>query len=138
MLTEGATFDFEMIYALFTRTAYACKRLGEDAAFAQKLNDVLEKLPPLRVSERYGTICEWIRDYEITYPVVFNWEPISDFPARTDGVKAETVTQCAQAFCRTVEEAGYIPMVYFNKSQGYSVMNLAELKDYHFSQYILV
>ena len=68
MLTEGATFDFEMIYALFTRTAYACKRLSEDAAFAQKLNDVLEKLPPLRVSERYGTICEWIRDYEETEP----------------------------------------------------------------------
>lgn len=68
MLTEGATFDFEVIYALFTRTASACKRLGEDAAFAKKLEDVLEKLPPLRVSERYGTICEWIRDYEENEP----------------------------------------------------------------------
>jgi len=77
-------------------------------------------------------VAEWIREYEITYPVVFNWEPIPNAAARTDGVDAETVTECAAAFCEKVKAAGYIPMVYFNKNQGYSVMNLAKLKDYHF------
>ena len=68
MLTHGATIDFEIIYALFTRTAYACELLQEDTAFAASLTDVLKRLPPLLVSERYGTLCEWIEDYEETEP----------------------------------------------------------------------
>ncbi|MBP3300063.1 MAG: glycoside hydrolase family 95 protein [Clostridia bacterium] len=67
-LTRGATFDFEVIYALFTRTVYACKMLGEEEEFGEKLRKTLKKLPPLRISERYGTLCEWIRDYEEVEP----------------------------------------------------------------------
>lgn len=67
-LTRGATFDFEMIYALFTRVKYACEILGKDPAFGEKLQNVLDRLPPLRISERYGTICEWIKDYEEVEP----------------------------------------------------------------------
>ena len=68
MLTQGATIDFEIIYALFTRTAYACGLLGEDDAFAWELRAALDRLPPLRVSERYGILCEWIEDYEECEP----------------------------------------------------------------------
>ncbi|MBQ8351232.1 MAG: glycoside hydrolase family 95 protein [Clostridia bacterium] len=68
MLTYGATIDFEIIDALFTRTIYACRKLEGDGVFAAQLSAVLEKLPPLRVGERYGTICEWIQDYEEQEP----------------------------------------------------------------------
>ncbi len=68
MLTHGATIDFQIIRALFTRTAYACKLLGVDGDFAKTLEDTLEKLPPMRISERYGTVQEWIKDYEETEP----------------------------------------------------------------------
>lgn len=68
MLTHGATIDFEIIYALFTRTAYACDTLGEDPAFANQLKATLDRLPPLRVSEKYGILCEWIRDYDEVEP----------------------------------------------------------------------
>lgn len=67
MFTYGATIDFEIIYALFTRTIFACNRLN-DSAFAEELAGALEKIPPLRISDRYGTICEWIRDYEEAEP----------------------------------------------------------------------
>jgi alpha-L-fucosidase 2 len=67
MLTQGATIDFEIIYALFTRTAYACGLLG-DTAFADELKAALDRLPPLRVSEKYGILCEWIRDYDECEP----------------------------------------------------------------------
>ncbi len=67
MFTYGATIDFEIIYALFTRTIFACERLN-DPAFADRLNEVLKKIPPLKISERYGTICEWIKDYEEAEP----------------------------------------------------------------------
>ncbi|MBP3570573.1 MAG: glycoside hydrolase family 95 protein [Clostridia bacterium] len=68
MLTHGATIDFEIIYALFTRTAYACDTLGEDPAFANQLKATLDRLPPLRVSEKYGILQEWIRDYDEVEP----------------------------------------------------------------------
>ena len=68
MFTEGATIDYQIIYALFTRTAHACKVLGIDEDFTKTLFDVLAKLPPMEISERYGTIREWIKDYEETEP----------------------------------------------------------------------
>ena len=68
MLTHGATIDFEIIYALFTRTAYASDLLGEDPAFADELKATLDRLPPLRVSEKYGILCEWIEDYDEVEP----------------------------------------------------------------------
>ena len=68
MFTEGATIDYQIIYALFTRTAHACKVLGIDEAFSETLFAVLDKLPPMEISERYGTIREWIKDYEETEP----------------------------------------------------------------------
>ena len=68
MFTEGATIDYQIIYALFTRTAHACKVLGIDEDFSNTLSDVLNKLPPMEISERYGTIREWIKDYEETEP----------------------------------------------------------------------
>ncbi len=68
MFTEGATIDFQIIYALFTRTAHACKVLYKDEEFSKTLFEVLEKLPPMEISERYGTIREWIKDYEETEP----------------------------------------------------------------------
>ena len=68
MLTHGATIDFEIIYALFTRTVYACDLLGEDESLATELKTALDRLPPLRVSERYGILCEWIHDYEECEP----------------------------------------------------------------------
>ncbi len=68
MFTEGATIDFQIIYALFTRTAHACKVLNKDEEFSKTLFEVLEKLPPMEISKRYGTIREWIQDYEETDP----------------------------------------------------------------------
>lgn len=43
---------------------YACELLGKDAELADQMKLTLSKLPPLKISNRYGTICEWIEDYE--------------------------------------------------------------------------
>ncbi len=68
MFTHGATIDFEIIRALYTRVIHACKVLGIDADFATCMEDILTRLPKLRVSKRYGTLCEWIKDYEEVEP----------------------------------------------------------------------
>lgn len=66
-LTYAATMDLQIIYALFTRVADACKKFG-DESYAEELEAVIAKLPPMKISERYGTICEWIEDYEEVDP----------------------------------------------------------------------
>jgi len=68
MFTYGATIDFEIIYALFTRVIHACNILDDNKNFSTELEDILKRLPPLKVSERYGTLCEWIKDYEEVEP----------------------------------------------------------------------
>jgi GH25 family lysozyme M1 (1,4-beta-N-acetylmuramidase) len=40
------------------------------------------------------------------------------------------LTQCAVAFCETVQDAGYQPMVYSNLSYFYLHFDLSQLKDF--------
>lgn len=78
-------------------------------------------------------ILPYLQKYNITYPVVFDWETIANEPdARTNGMDGQTVTNCANAFCRRIEEAGYTPMVYFNQAAGYMTYDLSVLANYDF------
>ena len=62
--------------------------------------------------------------------MAFDWESIPGDTARTDGLDGETVTRCAAAFCKRIEDAGYKPAVYFNQNQGYLHYDLRELTEY--------
>jgi alpha-L-fucosidase 2 len=68
MFTHGSTIDFQIITALLTRVIYACQVLNTEPEFADRMEKILGKLPPMRISDRYGTVCEWIEDYEETEP----------------------------------------------------------------------
>lgn len=53
-----------------------------------------------------------IKDYQITYPVAFDWELNSgDY---------DEVTQACETFCNIVKSYGYQPMVYSNRNRWYS------------------
>jgi len=69
---------------------------------------------------------------ELDGPVVFDWENIDNDAARTDGVDPATVSAMAAAFCETVEEAGYPPMIYFNQYIGYILYDLEAVAEYPF------
>ena len=71
------------------------------------------------------------REY-VTYPVVCDWEYLGGKESRAYGVDAKVITECIAAFCQRVEEAGYQPMVYFNKYCGYVKMDLSKLTRYPF------
>lgn len=72
-----------------------------------------------------------LKDYPVTMPVVFDWERVSEDTAAA-AVDGDTMTDCAEAFCRTVADAGYTPMVYFNQSQAEWEYELERLSDYPF------
>jgi GH25 family lysozyme M1 (1,4-beta-N-acetylmuramidase)/GH24 family phage-related lysozyme (muramidase) len=75
---------------------------------------------------------EQIKGYPITYPVVFDWERIGGSETRTYGLATQTLCDAANAFCQTVEEAGYKPMIYFNSYCGYVKYDLRQILDYEF------
>jgi len=79
-----------------------------------------------------------IKDYNITYPVVFDWEIIMEDAARTDNISVETLADCCTAFCERVKSAGYTPMIYQNLRTSLLKLDLLRLKDYDFwlAQYI--
>ena len=71
-----------------------------------------------------------IRDYPITYPVVFDWEQVSSLGARTRDPDWEVVGDCAVAFCEAVAAEGYTPMTYFNKYMAYITLDMEKYQRY--------
>jgi len=73
-----------------------------------------------------------LEGYDITYPVVFDWEVIGKSSARTYGLDTDTLSKCATAFCDEVAAAGYSPMIHFTSYAGYIKYDLSRLLDYDF------
>ena len=82
--------------------------------------------------EEANFVLDAIKDYNVTFPVVFDWERITNASARTDGLPGGTITLCARTFCDTIAQAGYTPMVYFNLDLAYLGYDLNQLKNYDF------
>ena len=58
----GPAMDSQILTVLFCDVIKAAGILGRDAAFAEKLTDMLRKLPQPQVG-RYGQIMEWAEDF---------------------------------------------------------------------------
>ena len=76
-------------------------------------------------------VLERVRDYDLTMPVVFDWEHIEGVEeARSNQVDTETVTACAVAFCDRIAQAGYQTAFYCNGMLGYLHYDLSQLERY--------
>ena len=78
-----------------------------------------------------------IEGYDLTMPVVMDWEPSGGIDGRTYGVEPQEITAAVRGFCDRIREAGYEPMIYFNSNTAYARMDLRELTDirFWFAQY---
>ena len=94
--------------------------------FSQAINET-------EAAEQAHLVLDTIKGYNITYPVVFDWEIITYDGSRTKYLGGDVITRCAQTFCRIVEDAGYIPMTYANPSDiSYGRLDLAQVTDWPF------
>ena len=91
-----------------------------------------QAITPAEALEEAETVLTAIGDAEITYPIVFDWEFVTTDTARTDDISAKTLTECSIAFCERIQQAGYLPMIYQNKSTSLLNLNLPELTEYDF------
>lgn len=66
-LTYGATYDMQILRALFTTTAESIRLTGGDTGLAARLDEMRERLSPTRIGSD-GRILEWIREFREAEP----------------------------------------------------------------------
>ncbi|MBR5682166.1 MAG: glycoside hydrolase family 25 protein [Ruminococcus sp.] len=81
--------------------------------------------------EEADHVIDALAPYDITYPVVYDWEIVHD-AARTDSVSVEALADCCVAFCERVKDSGYTPMIYQNRETAMHKLDLPRVKDYDF------
>lgn len=135
----GAGVEFAMIRVGYR--GYGSGKLVEDEKFVDNIEGALsagldvgvyffsQALNVEEALEEADFMLERIAPYDITMPVVFDWEFVND-EARTANMDRRTLTDCCLAFAQYMEEKGYQPMSYFNTSQMRNNINIWELEDY--------
>lgn len=100
--------------------------LYEDVLFKQNIEGALSNGIPVGVyffsqalsvqeaREEASYILSLIKDYKITYPVVFDWETTSGYRTYNAGLSKDQMDAIASTFCDMVSSAGYTPMIYGN------------------------
>lgn len=90
-----------------------------------------QAITPEEAEEEARQVLDWLDGRTLECPVAYDWEPIEDQPdARTNGLDGETVTACAKAFCQSIQEGGYRPMLYCNGMLGYLSYDVSQLTEY--------
>lgn len=123
---------------------YTEGKLYEDSFFRQNMEGALaagldvgvyffsQAVNVREALEEAAFVLERIRDYELTYPVVFDWERQTAEGSRTARVSGRAQTNCAVAFCSKLERAGYLPMVYASPAKAYGELDLSRLTGWPF------
>jgi len=89
-----------------------------------------QAITPEEAVEEAEFVLELVKDWKFEIPIVFDWEQAGG--SRTVNMDPRTLTDCAKAFCQTIEDAGFDAMVYFNVKQAYYEIYLDELTEYGF------
>lgn len=71
-----------------------------------------------------------IKDYKITYPVVFDTEEVLNDEARTERLSVDELTQITVAFCDEISKGGYTPAIYANLRWFALSLDMSKLSDY--------
>lgn len=97
-----------------------------------------QAITPAEARQEAEFTVAYIRNYDITMPVAFDWEHVENPDARTaDMFDRNLLTECALTFQEIVEAAGYTAMVYFNSYQAEELLDLWLLRynDFWFALY---
>ena len=62
-IAAGTTMDNQLVFDLFTNTIRATHILNEDKAFAEKLQNTLAKMSPMRIG-KHSQLQEWMQDWD--------------------------------------------------------------------------
>lgn len=91
-----------------------------------------QAITPEEAADEAKTVIAELSEYEVLYPVVFDWEIVGDESARTNDISAYTLNECASVFCNTVARGGYIPMIYSVKRMALFKFDMSRLAGFDF------
>ena len=80
--------------------------------------------------EEASAVLSWIQEYKITYPVFIDTEGAGG-NGRADGLDVDTRTMVCEAFCRTIENAGYQAGVYASRNWYNNNLHTQRLENYY-------
>lgn len=80
--------------------------------------------------EEANFVLENIAGYQVSYPIVFDVEMITNANGRANALSKEERTNIAIAFCETIRQAGYTPMIYGNVKCFTKLLDMTRLQDY--------
>lgn len=80
--------------------------------------------------EEAAFVLQYLENYDISYPVIFSMEHITNDTARIDALTKEEKTQIAKAFLEDIASAGYNAMLSGNKEWMFADINYAALSEY--------
>ena len=119
---------------------YISGDLGEDKYFRDNIRGALDNgievgiyffsqaLNLQEMQEELDFTLELIRDWNVTLPVVCDWEQVLAAGSRSRAPNWQVVTDCIVAFCDGLAAAGYQPMTYFNPTMAYLRLDLPRLE----------
>lgn len=134
--------DFVMLRAGFR--GYGSGSLNADDKFAENCRGAKDAglevgayffsqaINAVEAAEEAEFVLSVVKEYELSYPIAYDWEHIDYDTARTDEMSGDEITECANAFCSVIENAGYEAIIYFNCELGYFNYNLSRISGYHF------
>lgn len=135
----------ENIDYVFIRAGYRGSTKGsilEDEYFRDNIEGALENgidvgvyfytqaVTEAEAVEEANMVLELLEPYSITYPVVLDLEEVDAESGRTSKMTQEEYTRAALAFCRTIEAAGYHPMIYGNLKTFLIMLDMNQLEEY--------
>ena len=136
---DGITFAFIRVgYRGYGSEGKIC----EDEMFKKNIQGALnagirvgvyffsQAISPEEALEEAEFTLSLVQGYNLSYPIVFDWERYSIEESRTYNTESEVITACAKAFCDRIMQAGYRPMIYLNCDLGYYDYDLETLSDY--------
>lgn len=80
--------------------------------------------------EEASMCIKYVSGYQISYPIAIDTEYINDSDVRANNLSQADRTKICEAFCKTVQKAGYVPAVYASESWLYHNLNMSDLSSY--------
>lgn len=90
--------------------------------FTQAINEI-------EAVEEASMVLQLVNDYQLTYPIYIDTEGAGG-NGRADGLDVDTRTLVCEAFCRTVENAGYTAGVYASRNWLNNNLHTEKLDNY--------
>lgn len=75
-------------------------------------------------------VIEHLADFDVPCPVVYDIEMITNGKGRANNLTKEERTKIAKAFCETIKNAGYTPMIYGNIKCFTKLIDMQQLEEY--------